>query len=76
MSDTREIKDYMDEFKFLCNKYIVGQEVTGVMVHADTVELSMEGGGRVLFQSGSGPIQISFGGDEAQEPELATGVVQ
>jgi hypothetical protein len=76
MSDTREIEDYMDEFKFLCNKYIVGQEVKGVMVHADTVELSMEGGGRVLFQSGSGPIQISFGGDEPQEPELATGRVQ
>ena len=76
MSDTREIEEHMDEFKFLCNKYIVGQEVKGVMVHADTVELSMEGGGRVLFQSGSGPIQISFGGDEPQEPELATGRVQ
>ena len=76
MSDTREIEEHMDEFKFLCNKYIVGQEVKGVMVHADTVELSMEGGGRVLFQSGSGPIQISFGGDEPQEPELATEKVQ
>ena len=76
MSDTREIEDHMEEFKFLCEKYIVGQEVKGVMVYADIVELSMEGGGRVLFQSGAGPIQISFGGDEPQEPEMATGVVQ
>jgi hypothetical protein len=76
MSDIREIEAHMDEFRFLCNKYIVGQEVAGVMVHADTVELSMEGGGRVIFQSGSGPIQISFGEDEPQEPELATEKVQ
>ena len=76
MSDIREIEGHMEEFKFLCNKYIVGQEVTGVMVHADIVELHMEGGGRVIFQSGSGPIQISFGGDDPQEPELATGRVQ
>jgi hypothetical protein len=76
MSDTREIEDYMEEFKFLCEKYIVGQEVKGVMVYADIVELSMEGGGRVVFQSGSGRIQISFGGDEPQELALATGKVQ
>lgn len=76
MSDTREIEEHMEEFKFLCEKYIVGQEVKGVMVYADIVELSMEGGGRVVFQSGSGPIQISFGGDEPQESELDTGVVQ
>ena len=76
MSDTREIKDHMEEFKFLCNKHIVGQEIKAVVVHADTVELSMEGGGRVVFQSGSGPIQISFGEDEPQEPELATEKVQ
>ena len=76
MSDTREIEDHMEEFKFLCEKYIVGQEVKGVMVYADIVELCMEGGGRVVFQSGSGPIQISFGGDEPQEPEMATEKVQ
>ena len=76
MSDTREIEDHMEEFKFLCEKYIVGQEVKGVMVHADIVELSMEGGGRVVFQSGSGPIQISFGGDEPGELALATEKVQ
>lgn len=76
MSDVREIEDHIEEFRFLCEKHIVGQEIKAVVVHADVVELHMEGGGRVLFQSGSGPIQISFGGDEAQEPEMATGVVQ
>ena len=74
--DIRQIEEHVEEFKFLCEKYIVGQEITGVRVYGDRAELHMEGGGRVSFQSESGPIQISFGGDEPQEPEMATGVVQ